>query len=98
MTIRIRLNVNRKSVRNAAILAGLTLPLLAGASLLRPSAPKSFDFNEFERERAAAQAAAQLRHRPEPTDRDATVQTRQDLNKSINSTLVVYGSVEGTRK
>ena len=97
MTVRISLKVNRQRVQAWALLVGITLPLLAAAALLPPTAPKSFDFNDFERERALARTDRQRGQRVEARAEAAPAPVR-DLDKHINGTLVVFGLIEGTRR
>lgn len=98
MTVRIRLSADRQKMKQVALLAGIGMPLLMGAALLRSSEPKAFDFTEFERERALARLDAQRSLKVEAAEANQPSLQVKDLDKRINGAVTVFGVANGVRR
>lgn len=98
MTVTLRLTVNRQRLRHATVLGVAAALLLGGAALVRPTPPRAFDFDEFERERLVSRLQAQRGTHTEVSDSRGKAAPQEDLEGDIKGTLVVYGTAEGTRQ
>jgi hypothetical protein len=91
MIVRIRIRANRQGIQRAAVFAGLTIPVIVGAGLLRPTPPPDFDYAQFERERFAASMAKKAA-RLDPREAKQPETRIDNLGERIEATLVEFGT------